>query len=100
MNENLIAERELLIKPGDTILETIKHLKLSQVELAARMDITPPKVNDLISGKEPITMKTAIKLEKVLGVPRQFWLNSEISYRDELSRIEQEEFLEQNLLHC
>jgi len=95
MNENLKAARELLVKPGDTILDTIKHLKLSQVDLAARMDITPPKVNDLISGKEPISIKTAIKLEKVLNISKQFWLNSELSYRDELSRIEQEEFLEQ-----
>lgn len=91
----LEAARVLLIKPGDTILETIKSLKVSQVELAARMDITAPKVNDLISGKEPITIKTATKLEKVLGISKQFWLNSEMSYRNELSQIEQEEFLEQ-----
>ena len=64
MNKNLEAARELLIKPGDTILETIQYLKLSQVELAARMDISAPKVNDIIFGKEPITIKTAIKLEK------------------------------------
>ena len=97
MNKNIEAARELLIKPGDTILETVKHLKLSQVELAARMDISAPKVNDIIYGKEPITIKTAIKLEMVLGISRQFWLNSEMNYREELSRIEQEEFLEQCL---
>ena len=95
MNKNLEAARELLIKPGDTILETIQYLKLSQVELAARMDISAPKVNDIIFGKEPITIKTAIKLEKVLGISKSFWLNSESSYRQELSAIEQEEFLEQ-----
>ena len=30
-------ERELLSKPGDTIIETLEHLKMSQAELAERM---------------------------------------------------------------
>lgn len=91
----LIDERELLSKPGDTILETIEHIKMSQVELAERMGKTPSKINDLISGKEPITTATAFQLEKVLGIDAQFWLNREMLYREKLLRIEQEEFLEE-----
>lgn len=88
-------ERDLLSKPGDTILETIEHLKMNQAELAERMGKTPSKINDLISGKEPITVATAFQLEKVLGIAAQFWLNREMIYREKLSRIEQEEALEQ-----
>lgn len=87
-------ERELLSRPGDTILETIDYLKISQAELAERMGKTPSKINDIISGKEPITINTAFQLEKVLGINAQFWLNREMLYREKLSRIEQEEFLE------
>lgn len=88
-------ERELLSKPGDTIFETIEHIKMSQVELADRMGRTSPKINDLISGKEPITVVTAFQLEKVLGIDAQFWLNREMLYREKLSRLEQEEALEE-----
>lgn len=88
-------ERELLAKPGDTITETIEYLKMNQVELAERMGKKPSKVNDIISGKEPITVNTAFLLEKVLGIDAQFWLNLEMIYREKLSRIEQEEALEQ-----
>lgn len=88
-------ERELLTKPGDTIFETIEHIKMSQVELADRMGKTPSKINDLISGKEPITVATALQLERVLGIDAQFWLNREMLYREKLSRIEQEEALEE-----
>jgi len=56
---------------------------------------TPSKINDIISGKEPITTATALQLEKVLGIDASFWLNRESLYREKLSRIEQEEFLEQ-----
>lgn len=95
MNTLLKDERELLSKPGDTILETIEHIKMSQAELAERMGKTPSKINDLISGKEPITVATALQLEKVLGIDAQFWLNRETLYREKLSRVEQEDALEQ-----
>lgn len=95
MSSNIKIERELLTKPGDTILETIEVLKMTQAELAERMGKTPAKVNDLISGKAPITVNTAMQLEKVLGIEMQFWLNREMHYREKLARIEQEEFLEQ-----
>jgi HTH-type transcriptional regulator / antitoxin HigA len=88
-------ERELLSKPGDTILETIEYLKMNQAELAERMGKTASKINDIISGKEPITVNTALQLERVLGIQAQFWLNREALYREKLARIEQEEFLDQ-----
>lgn len=97
MSSNLKIERELLTKPGDTILETIEYLKMSQAELADRMGRTPGKVNDLISGKAPITVNTALQLEKVLGIDMQFWLNREMHYREKLARIEQDEFLKQSM---
>lgn len=92
---NIKDERELLTKPGDTILETLEHLRMSQAQLAERMGKKPSKINDIISGKEPITINTALQLEKVLGIDAQFWLNRESNYREKLLRIEQEEFLEQ-----
>jgi len=95
MNQASKDERELLSKPGDTILETIGHIKMSQAELAERLGKTPSKVNDIISGKEPITVNTALQLEKVLNIDAQFWLNREMIYREKLSRIEQEEALDE-----
>jgi len=93
MSGNIKIHRELLTKPGDTIIETLEFLSMSQVELAERMGKTPAKVNDLISGKAPITVNTAMQLEKVLGIDMQFWLNREMQYREKLARIEQTEFL-------
>lgn len=97
MSEQLKAERELLSPPGDDILETIEYKKMTQAELAERLGKTPSKVNDLITGKEPITYNTALQLEKVLGIEAQFWLNRETNYRTKLARLEQEEKLEEEL---
>ncbi len=91
----LKLERDLLSPPGDTILETIEYIKMSQSELADRLGKTPSKVHDIIKGKEPITYNTALQLEKVLGIEAGFWMNREMNYRTKLARIEQDEILEQ-----
>jgi len=88
---NFKEDIELLSKPGDVILETIMFLKMTQVELAERMGKTPSKINDIISGKEPITLSSAFLLEKVLSIDAQFWLNREVIYREKLSRFQQNE---------
>ncbi len=98
MNANQKAEKELLSLPGDTILETIEYLKLSQTDLASRMGLTPEKVSDIIKAKEPISVKTAFLLERVLNIDASFWLNLEKSYREKLYRIEQYQYLDDCLL--
>lgn len=64
---------------------------MSKAELADCLGQTQSKVDDLISGKEPIEYKTALQLEKVLGIDAQYWLNREGNYRTRLARLEQEE---------
>jgi addiction module HigA family antidote len=95
--KNLQIERELLSPPGDTILETIEHYKISQTELAERLNKKPSKVHDLITGKEPITLNTALQLERVLGIAFDFWMNREARYREKLARLEEAEQAEANV---
>lgn len=91
---NLEIKKSLLSLPGDTIQEQIDHIGMSQAELAERLGRSIPKLNELIKGKAPITKETATKLEYVLGIPSNFWLNLERHYQDELLEIEQMEHLE------
>ena len=93
MKKQSRLDRVFLSKPGDTILDTIETLKMTQAELAERMGKTPSKINDLITGKEPITINTALQLETVLGLPASFMLKREANYRERLARIEEEEKL-------
>lgn len=93
MSKSLKDERALLSPPGDDILEHIEYIKMNQAELADRLGKTPSKVNDLISGKEPITYTTALQLEKVLGIEATYWLNRETIFREKLARLEQTEAL-------
>ena len=82
--DKLKDEIELLSKPGDTILETIECLGISQDKLAERMGRKPSEINRLLSGKEPITSATALQLEKILGIDAEFWNNRERLYREKV----------------
>ena len=93
MRSNLQLQKELLSPPGDTIQETIDTIGMSQAELAERIGRPKEKLNSLIKGNEPLTLKTAILLERVLGIPASFWMEREREYQLELSKIEQQEFL-------
>jgi len=97
MVKDLQLQKELLSPPGDTIQETIDTIGMSQAELAERIGRPKEKLNDIIKGREPITLKTAILLERVLGIPVSFWMEREQEYREKMARIEQQEFLENNI---
>ena len=77
---NGIAGRRLPRKrppthPGEMLLEEfIKPLKLTQVELAHRLDVSYPRLNEIIKGRRSVTPNTALRLSRVLGMSADFWL--------------------------
>ena len=77
--------------PGDTLLETLETLGLTQKELATRMGRPLKTINQIIKGTAQIMPETALQLEKVTGVPASFWNNAESNYREHLARLQDEE---------
>ena len=62
--------------PGEMLLEEfLKPLGMTQVELAKRLGVSYPRVNELIHAKRGITPDTALRLERLFGMEAQFWLN-------------------------
>ena len=67
--------------PGDMLLEEfLKPLGMSQTELAAKIGVSYPRVNELIHGKRGITPDTALRLEQLFGMEAQFWLNLQLAW--------------------
>ncbi len=90
MNTKLIFTPDGVFPPGETLLETLEALGLTQKELATRMGRPLNKINQIIKGTLQITPDTALQLEKVTGVPAGFWTNAESNYRAHLARQEDE----------
>jgi addiction module HigA family antidote len=60
--------------------EFLEPLGMTQTELAQRMGVSYPRVNELIHGKRGITPDTALRLERLLGMEAQFWLNLQLAW--------------------
>ena len=79
----------IAIPPGETLLEVIESMGMTQKELATRMGRPIKTINEIIKGKAAITPETASQLERVLGVKASFWSNLETNYRATLYRLEE-----------
>ena len=67
--------------PGEMLREEfLGPLNLTQRELAARLGVSYPRVNELIHGKRGMTPDTALRLERLLGVEAQFWMNLQLAW--------------------
>lgn len=84
------------VPPGETLLETLESLGISQAELANRTGRPLKTVNEIVKGKAAITPETAIQFERVLGVPASFWNNRERQYREALARLQEGDDLSQD----
>src|SRR5437773_6727051 len=66
--------------PGEMLLkEFLKPLDMTQTELAERIGVSYPRINELIHGKHELTPDTALRLERLFGVEAQFWLNLQLA---------------------
>lgn len=74
----------IAVPPGATISEQLADRGITQEEFALRMNLSEERVTALLCGEEGLTSDVAVRLETVLGVPAQFWINLEGIYRDKL----------------
>jgi addiction module HigA family antidote len=78
---------DFVTPPGDTLLETITAVGMTEAELAERAGCPNKTIVEIIQGKTEITPDMALQLEAVLGVPASFWMNRENQYREAESRL-------------
>ena len=91
--EDIAIAREVISCPGDTLAEHIEYTGMTQAELAERMGRPKKTINEIIQGKAQITPETALQLERVVGIPADFWVEREKRYRLRLAEIDDAETL-------
>jgi addiction module HigA family antidote len=80
-NDRAELQSDLAIPPGETLADEIAARGMSLMELAARLGRPVQVVDQILRGNKAITHVTALRLEKVLGIPATFWINLEQNYR-------------------
>lgn len=72
---------DIVSPPGSTLAELLEERGMTQADLATRMGRPKKTISEIVNGLAAITPESAIQLERVLGVPAEFWNNRETQYR-------------------
>jgi HTH-type transcriptional regulator/antitoxin HigA len=85
------------VTPGEVLSAELELRGMTQQELAKRTGLTPKHIISVLKAKSSITPETAIKLERALGMPADYWLNLESHYQEVLARLNEEAQLDSDL---
>ena len=65
----------IAVHPGGILKRELQERGMKQKELAKLLNMPASNLSDIMKGKRPITEAIAIKLEEVLGISFQTWMN-------------------------
>lgn len=87
------------VAPGDVLAYELELRSMTRAELAKRTGLSEKHVIAILraKGRTIITPETAIKLERALGMPVDYWMNLEANYQETRARLAEQEKLEQDL---
>ena len=78
------------VHPGEILREEfMKPFGMSAYELAKRLRVPAPRVNDIVLERRGISADTAVRLSRFFGTTDQFWLNLQAAY--EISRVKEQQ---------
>jgi addiction module HigA family antidote len=81
------------VHPGEILREEfLKPLAMSAYELAKRLHVPAPRINDIVLERRGISADTAVRLSRFFGTTEQFWLNLQGAY--EVGRVMAEQSAE------
>ncbi|MDD9989165.1 MAG: HigA family addiction module antitoxin [Spirochaetaceae bacterium] len=85
------------VHPGEILRdEFLKPMNLSVYGLARSLNVSRPRLNDIVLGRRGVTTDTALRLGRYFGMTPEFWINLQTRYdldvaeRTISSQIEQE----------
>src|SRR5258708_34885021 len=85
------------IHPGAILREEfLAPMRMSVYELAKRLRVPAPRVNDIVLERRGISADTAVRLSRFFWTTEQFWLNLHGAY--EVSRVQAEHAAEIELV--
>ena len=88
---------DYVVAPGEVLEFELEMRGMTQTELAKRTGLTPKHVGALVNTKSAVTPETAIKLERAIGMPVQYWMNLETQYQEALARMAEHKRLTRDL---
>jgi addiction module HigA family antidote len=77
----MVPENRIPTHPGEVLLEEfLKPLGVPQTTLAAKLDISVQRINEIVNAKRGITPEMAWLFAGAFGTTPEFWTNLQSAY--------------------
>lgn len=75
------------IHPGEILREEfLMPIGLSPHALAVRLQVSAPRINDIVRERRGVTADTALRLSRFFGVSAEFWMGLQADYDMAIAR--------------
>ena len=82
-------QADVALHPGDVLLDELEARKMAKADFAGRLGMKPSHFSELLHGKRHVSAAVALKLEKLLGIPAEYWMRVQVYYDLFMERIKQ-----------
>lgn len=82
---------QIIVPTGRIIKEYLDENNITQKDLCNRIGMSEKHISNLLNGKNNVTPDFAVKLEKILtDIPASYWINYENKYQEYITKLEEE----------
>ena len=98
MTEKFLAfEAAELVSPGQTLLDWLERVEMTQAEFARRTRLSPKHINQVVKGGVGISPDVALAFERVTAIPARYWTQLDANFQSARHKAEEAVELEQHL---
>ena len=72
--------------PGEVLKDEIEYRKIQQSRLAKQMGMSYKVLNDILNGRRPITITTAMMFEAALDIPADSLMRLQLKYNMQVAQ--------------
>jgi antitoxin HigA-1 len=72
---------DVTLHPGEVLMDELEAREIKKTDFAKQLGMKPGHFSDLLYGRRHISAATAIKLEKLLNIPAEYWMQVQL-YHD------------------
>ena len=77
---------DYVVSPGEMLAFELEIRQMTKHELAKQTGLSFGHIRDILRARAAITLEIATELERVIGMPMQFWINLQTQYDASLGR--------------
>ncbi len=98
MTDKLLAfEPAELVPPGQTLLDWLERVDMTQADFARRTRLSPKHINQVVRGGVGISPDVALAFERVTSIPARYWTQLDANFQSAKHEAEEAVELEQHL---